>query len=337
MINTRTKIPETWLITGGCGFIGTNLVSGLISGYDCTIRVYDNLSAGSKEDLGRVCDFTENAAQSARVRLITGDILDASGLSEAARGADCMVHLAANTGVIPSIENPEQDCRTNVLGTLNALEAARANPGCRFIFASSGAPLGAQEPPIHENKAPKPVSPYGASKLAGEGYCSAYFGSFGVQTIALRFGNVYGPRSYKKGSVIAKFIKQILAGETLTVYGDGNQTRDFIYTGDLVDAILKSSMTEAGGEIFQIATSREYTINELLEALRGIFKCDYGKNISVKRAQARQGEVLRNYSDISKARKILGWSPKRPFEENLRETVRWFVENTEKTGFSDES
>ena len=140
----------------------------------------------------------------------------------ATEGADVVIHLAANTGVGPSVENPRMDCETNVTGTLNALEAARAAGAGRFVFASSGAPLGVQTPPLHEEMAPHPASPYGASKLAGEGYCSAWFHSFGVETVVLRFGNVYGEGSTRKASVVAKFIKRALAGEVLEIYGDGS-------------------------------------------------------------------------------------------------------------------
>ena len=137
----------------------------------------------------------------------------------------------------PSVENPRLDMECNVIGTLNMLEGARMHKVKRFIFASSGAPIGECEPPIHEEMAPHPVSPYGASKLAGEGYCSAYFRTFDVETIALRFGNVYGPGSGHKNSVVAKFIRQAMQGETLEIYGDGKQTRDFIYIDDLIQAI----------------------------------------------------------------------------------------------------
>ncbi|MBN2417072.1 GDP-mannose 4,6-dehydratase [bacterium] len=325
----------SWLITGGCGFIGTNLVHELTAGYDCRIRIVDNFSVGSAEDLAAVCDFRTASIDTLgkdRIELIEGDILDREFMLAAAEGIDCIVHLAANTGVIPSMEDPEHDCRVNVLGTLNCLEAARTRPGCRFILASSGAPLGEQEPPIREDMVPRPLSPYGASKLAGEGYCSAYHGSFGVSTAALRFGNVYGPRSVHKGSVIAKFIRQIFAGETLTVYGDGNQTRDFIFTGDLVRAVIACAGSDAAGEIFQIATSSECTINELLEELKEIFSSGYGIRFEVVYTGPRKGEVLRNYSDISKARRMLGWEPRGTLREHLEETVGWFAAQNQEAG-----
>jgi UDP-glucose 4-epimerase len=252
-----------WLITGGCGFIGRNLVKNLTDEEGHFIRVMDNLSVGTRKDLSNVCDFIEadvsalNSDPDSKTELIVGDILDSDLAVKAAQGMDVIVHLAANTGVAPSVENPRLDCEKNVFGTLNMLEAARINQMNRFIFASSGAPAGECEPPIHEEMPPHPVSPYGASKLSGEGYCSAYFHTFGINTVCLRFGNVYGPLSGHKDSVVAKFIKHIMEGKPLEIYGDGSQTRDFIFTDDLIKAIrLAAQIDNIGGEIFQIATSR---------------------------------------------------------------------------------
>ena len=146
-----------------------------------------------------------------------------------AKGIDTIIHLAANTGVGPSIEKPQVDMSVNIIGTFNYLEASRVNKISKFIFASSGAPIGEVEPPIHEEIPPHPLSPYGASKLAGEGYCSAYKNTFGIETVVLRFGNVYGPGSINKSSVVAKFIRKAINGDILEIYGDGMQTRDFIY------------------------------------------------------------------------------------------------------------
>ena len=238
---------------------------------------------------------------------------------------DIIVHLAANTGVGPSVENPRADMETNVVGLFNMLEAARLSGAGKFIFASSGAPVGEIEPPIHEEVAPHPVSPYGASKLAGEGYCSAYFRTFRLSTIVLRFGNVYGPGSMRKGSIVAKFVKNALRGEVCEIYGDGNQTRDFIYISDLVEAIIKSSDCDCGGEIFQIATSQEHTVNEVALALRAIL-AEHGHSMAIKYGEARIGDVLRNYSDTSKARTMLGWQANYNLSKGLVETVAWFLD-----------
>jgi len=276
--------------------------------------------------LGGVCIFSEERDANAAVELIVGDILDEKLALTAAEDIDVIVHLAANTGVLPSIEDPRGDCETNVLGTLNYLEAARRRKVKRFGFASSGAPLGEQEPPINENMAPRPLSPYGASKLAGEGYCSAYFGSFGLETVALRFGNVYGPGSTHKSSVVAKFIKLLMAGEPLTIYGDGAQTRDFIFIEDLIEAIrLAAFAPSIGGEVFQIATHQEHTVLEVANALNRLAERHLGKKSELIHEEQKAGEIRRNYSDISKARNLLGFKPRYNLEEGLEKTFLWFV------------
>jgi UDP-glucose 4-epimerase len=354
-----------WLITGGCGFIGLNLVKRLVEEGGNYIRILDNLSVGSREDLGRICQYNEldasgfvsagntsnspssnNKSSKSKigidgenktanqfaddenpsiVELVVGDILDASLTLKAAQGMEVIVHLAANTGVYPSVQNPRVDMETNILGTFNTLEVARRQGVSKYIFASSGAPLGEVQPPIHEELAAHPVSPYGASKLAGEAYCSAYYRTYGVNTVALRFGNVYGPHSTHKSSVVAKFIQQILKGEMLEVYGDGTQTRDFIFIDDLINAIIKTVTTDVSGEIFQIATGGETTINELLKMVLSIFRSQGIENIVSKHVKNRPGDVQRNYSDTSKARKVLNWRTEVSLNQGLQETVRWFL------------
>jgi UDP-glucose 4-epimerase len=237
------------------------------------------------------------------------------------------VHLAANTGVGPSVENPRLDCLTNVIGIFNYLDAARINKVPRFIFSSSGAPAGEVLPPIHEEIPPHPVSPYGASKLAGEGYCSAFNKTFGIDTVTLRFGNVYGPGSFRKNSVVAKFIRQALNGETIKIFGDGTQTRDFIYIDDLVDALISSSyINDIGGETFQIASGKETTIGEMTHNLINILKQKGIQSIQVINSDVRAGDVKRNYSDTSKAKERLNWQPKVNQEVGLLRTVEYFLE-----------
>ncbi len=323
-----------WLITGGCGFLGTALIKKIVADKeDHNIRVIDNLSVGTRDDLGAVCDYIEVIPEQLPdkplngVQLVVGDILDEQLALTLGRDMDVIVHMAANTGVGPSVENPRQDCMANVLGTFNYLEAARHNSVKRFIFASSGAPAGEVEPPIHEELPPHPVSPYGASKLAGEGYCSAYFRTFGVETVCLRFGNVYGPGSLHKNSVVAKFIKKALQGETLEIYGDGTQTRDFIYIDDLLDALyLAASREGIGGEVFQIASNREVTINELVDALKSAFSKKGITGIEIVNSQPRLGDVKRNYSDTSKAKRMLGWTPRYELGQGLSFTVDYFLQ-----------
>lgn len=321
-----------WLITGGCGFIGRALIARLVLDGDHHVRVVDNLSVGTVAELEAIAPVAvfekadEGQNWQPQLSLLIGDILDREMLCSAAAGADVVVHLAANTGVLPSVEDPIMDCEVNVIGTLNALEAGRRSNTRRFIFASSGAPLGVQTPPLHEELAPHPASPYGASKLAGEGYCSAYFHAFGLPTVALRFGNVYGEGSTHKSSVVAKFIKRALIGEALEIYGDGTQTRDFIYISDLVEAITAAAAAPGiGGETFQIATARETTVEELTDQLVSILERNKISDIRVFNGASRAGEVTRNYSDTRKAREQLGWDPKVSLTEGLQRTVSFFL------------
>lgn len=324
-----------WLITGGCGFIGRNLIARLLQGdASHAVRVFDNLSVGKRADLAQVasCRLTRQPRPgdwpaAGSVDLVPGDVLDAELAVQAAAGAEVIVHLAANTGVGPSVENPRRDCVTNVIGTLNLLEAARKSDVRRFVFASSGAPLGTCVPPIHEELAPHPVSPYGASKLAGEGYCSAYFQTFRVETVALRFGNVYGPRSGHKSSAVARFVQQLLRGEELVIFGDGSQTRDFIFVEDLVQAIeLAAARPEIGGEVFQIATNSETTVRQLVTELAGIARKLGCPPARVRYEAPRLGDVARNYSDVTKAAQRLGWTAATPLRDGLEQTFRWFAE-----------
>ena len=349
-------IRKRWLITGGCGFIGTNLIQNLVSKGNHFIRIVDNLSVGTLEDLAKICKFTERSPRSlsletkpsvlshdpryhsslltpdsllnSRVELIIADILDFNLALKATQGMDVIVHLAANTGVDPSVKNPRQDMEVNVFGTLNYLEAARENRVSTFIFASSGAPIGECEPPIHEEMAPHPVSPYGASKLAGEAYCSAYYRTYDINTVVLRFANVYGPGSNHKNSVVAKFIRQAIHGETLEIYGDGKQARDFVYIDDLIQTILLAATKDGiGGEIFQIATNTETTVIGLVDTLLPILADSGFNDIDVRHAKPRLGDVRRNFSDTSKAEKILGWKAKADLSDGLRRTVERFTKD----------
>lgn len=319
------------LITGGCGFIGQGLIRALARDPAICIRVVDNLSAGKPEALAgiRPVQRVDPAGldwRSDDIQLVVDDISDAGLALHAARDADAIVHLAANTGVGPSVLDPRADCLANVIGTFNYLEAARLGGVRNFVFASSGATVGEVAPPIIETLPARPVSPYGASKLAGEGYCSAYWRSFGIATTALRFGNVYGPGSAHKESVVAKFIRRALAGEALEVYGDGSQTRDFIFIDDLIEAIrLSLQVPAAAGEIFQIAAGYETSLGEMLDTLLAVLAGEGIEGVRVTYTTPRRGDVARNCSDTAKARAILGWSAQHGLEDGLTRTVRWFL------------
>jgi len=313
---------ERFLVTGGCGFIGTNLIEYLIEETDHKITILDDLSQGKTEYLKSISNYSEE-----RIDFIKGDIRDEKDVEVAMKDSDHVINLAAQTDVITSVKQPKEDADINIMGTLTLLEEAVKRDIDRFVQASSAAPLGEQEMPIHEERVPQPLAPYGASKLACEGYCSAYAGSYSLNTVALRFSNVYGPNSWHKGSVVAKFIKQILNGETPTIFGDGGQTRDFIHTKDISHALYLACIEELEKdfELFQIGTGKETSINELYSRLKTKLQ---SKGIDVPEAdhgERRDGEIYRNYTDITKAKEKLGYEPQVTLEQGLDETIDWFL------------
>jgi UDP-glucose 4-epimerase len=300
------------LVTGGCGFIGVNLVSYLLENPGDDIVVLDNLSLGRKEDMAGL-----------DAELVEGDIRDRELVDRLMKRVDAVVHLAADTRVMDSIEDPDYNFDVNVNGTYNLLRSARAAGVERFVFASTGgAILGDVTPPVHEGMVPRPISPYGASKLAAEGYCSAFAGSYGMKTVSLRFSNVYGPRSWRKGSVVAHFFKSVLMGDQVVVYGDGRQTRDFVHVSDICGAIRSSLSLNEGGQVFQLGTGAETSVNALLEEIRRCIGAGY--SVDVRHAPARRGEILRNFCDISHARKALTYAPRVGLKEGLEKTWLWF-------------
>ena len=304
----------TWLVTGGAGFIGVNLLRRLRTA-GAHVRVLDDFSTGRREDLDGL-----------GAELIEGDIRDGDAVTRALAGVDVVVHLAAHTRVIESIADPLGSFDVNARGTLTVLEAARRSGAVRrVVFASTGgAILGDAVPPVHEDMPARPLAPYGASKLAGEGYCSAYFGSYGLATVALRFSNVYGPWSYQKGSVVAAFFRKILTGEPLVIYGDGQQTRDFLFVGDLCEAIVAATRHDVGGQVFHIAAGIETPIAALAERMLRVT----GAGVAIEHRPARAGEVRRNCARIDRARTLLGFSPATPLDTGLRETWDWFRAQT---------
>ena len=350
ILNSYPSIPENslWriLITGGCGFIGLNLIKFFIKKGYTNIRILDNLSIGTKEALESVVSelgsfkksqkgekitytLTPNpsALNPSILKLIIGDIRNRETCLKATEGVDAIIHLAAQAGVISSIENPYFDFETNAFGALNVLSASVENSVDKFIFASSNAPLGEQTSPVHEGKIPGPLSPYGASKLAGEGYCSAFFASYGLKTISFRFSNVYGPHCLHKNSVVTKFIKDGLTKGVLTIYGDGTQTRDFIHVEDLCCAI-HSLLTphsllltnDIWGHTFHLGTGKETSIIELASYVRELFRGD----VKIFFESERKGEIKRNCSDIGKASKMLGFNPEIELKDGVKKVFDWF-------------
>jgi len=299
------------LVTGGCGFIGSNLIKLLRERADCAIRVLDDESTSKRSEI-----------EAFDVELLSGDIADSRTVTKALQGIDIVIHLAADTRVIDSVKDPEKNFRTNVVGTFNLLTRMKNAGVTRIVNASTGgAILGEIEPPAHEALAASPAAPYGASKLAAEGYCSAFAGAYGFSAVSLRFSNVYGPRSYNKGSVVAHFFKKLLAGEELVVYGDGSQTRDYVFVEDLCDGILRAMLSGTSG-VFQLGTGTPTSVDELIGGMRAVLGEAFRS--TVRYEPFRPGELRHTWCDITKARNAFGYDPKTRLPEGLALTWRWF-------------
>jgi UDP-glucose 4-epimerase len=299
----------TALVTGGAGFIGSTLTRMLLE-RGSTVRVYDDLSSGSREHLDEL-----------DVELVVGDVRNLESLERACGGVDTVFHLAAGAGVVDSIENPIENFDLNARGTLLALWAAKRAGVRRLVFSSSNAPLGDNAYPASEDKPVAPLSPYGAGKATGEAYCSAFFGAYGFESVAVRFSNAYGPRSSRKSNVIPLFIRRIMAGQPLTIYGDGTQTRDFVYVTDLAGGLIRAAETPgAGGEIFQLASGVETSLNDLVSMLGEVS----GRTPEIVHEPPRAGEIQRNYSLVDKARERLGHEPEVALADGLARTWEWF-------------
>jgi UDP-glucose 4-epimerase len=302
------------LVTGGCGFVGVNLCHFLQSNTDFEITVFDNQSLGKREHLA-----------GCSVNFVEGDIRDYPALLSAAKNHDVIIHLAADTRVIDSIADPELNFDINVNGSFNVLNAAREAGVNKLINASTGgAILGDAETPMDENMVVNPLSPYGAAKLMLEGYSSAYAAAYGLNTICLRFSNLYGPFSFHKGSVVASFYKSILAGEDLTVYGDGSQIRDYLYSGDICEVMVNSINNNVESGVYQLGTGQPTTINNLIDIIRNVAGPKYPFNVHYH--DFRSGEVHTTYGNISKAADKLNFSPETTLENGLAQTWEWFLE-----------
>lgn len=303
----------TFAVTGGLGFIGTSLVSKLRTDLGANVRILDDLS-----------NISGDLEISDGIEVIEGDVRDPDAVDRLVRGTDAVVHLAAHTRVIDSIESPGVNFDINAVGTFNLLEAVRRHAVRSLVNASTGgAILGEMPPPIDEEMAAKPASPYGASKLAAEGYCWAYAQSYGLNAVSLRFSNIYGPHSRRKSSVVAAFIKSIRQDGRVTVYGDGTQTRDYLFVGDLVQGVINAIRKNAVG-VYQLGSGRPTSINELIEVLRSAT----GVPFEVTYEDFRAGEILHTYCDIAKARDAIGFAPEVGLAEGVRRTWAWFEQET---------
>lgn len=313
-------ISELCLVTGGAGFIGSNLVRALTS--DGTeVRVLDDLSTGRAQNLEELSDAVQ-------VRI--GDVRDREAVASALEGVDTVFHLAAIASVARSVADPASSNEVNVTGTLNVLVAAR-DAGCRrVVLASSSAVYGMQATmPLHEQMVCAPISPYGVTKLAGESYMKAFFESYGLPAVSLRFFNVFGPSQNplaEYAAVVPRFIRASLQGEPVTIFGDGTQTRDFVYVGDVVAAcrLAAGAPPEALGGAFNVATGEPHTVGQLHEAIAGLAAAPGPAPIS---APARPGDIAQSQADISLARSVLGYAPGHTFEEGLSLAFDWFSAN----------
>ena len=329
-----------YLITGGLGFIGARMSRLILDEEpDARVTILDNFSVGNLDALhwsGQTGLSEPKGGQrlevSNRLAVYRADIREEDGFAAALNdGVDVIFHLAANTGVQPSVDDPRYDMHANVLGVMNLLEAARKlERRPRIVFASSNAPLGEAPQPVDENSRCKPLSPYGASKLAGEAYMSAYYASYGVPTVALRFGNVYGPGSGHKTSVVAKFTRAAMKGDPLTIFGDGSQSRDFIYIDDLIAGIRAAGRVDGvEGEVFQISGGKETQIRTLVDAMLAVFETTGIPKPEVTYESPRLGDMPKNFANVSKARDQLGWQVQVGLEEGLERTIRWYLEERE--------
>jgi UDP-glucose 4-epimerase len=324
------------VVTGGCGFIGRNLIASARE-RRVQVRVIDDLSAGTSADLDGLGPVTalDPAGASDRwsdaIQVLKADVRDLAAMERVCRDADAVVHLAANTGIADSLQDPLGHAATNVMGTLVVLEACRRRGVRACVVASSGAAVGEAPPPMREDLVPNPISPYGASKLAAEAYCLTYRSTFGLSAVALRFSNVYGPHSGHKTSVVARFIATILEGSPLTVYGDGRQTRDFLFVRDLTAAVwaaLEPGRAQHG--VYQIGSGVETAITDLLGRLADLAHARLGRRPRVEHRPARAGEVARNFADPGRARRELGWTPTTQLDRGLAETFDWFLARQER-------
>lgn len=308
---------STYLITGGAGFIGSNLVRELLERNE-TVRVLDNMATGRKENLEDIMD---------KIEFINGDFTNSEIAQTAAEGVDFIIHLGAIPSVQRSVENPERSHNSNTLGTLNMLLAARDKNVKRFVYAASSSAYG-DSPimPKREDMPTMPKSPYAAQKLMGEMYCKIFFQLFGLETVSLRFFNVFGPHQDPNSTysaVIPLFIKKIAAGESPIIFGDGETSRDFTYVKNNVTACLLACKADKRclGETINIACGGEYSLNQLVQYINKILNKDLKPVYKLE----RKGDVKHSLADISKAKELLGYDVTVDFEEGLRRTVEYYT------------
>lgn len=311
---------KNFLVTGGAGFIGSNLTEKLIvEGH--RVRVFDSLATGKMENLKGIAG---------QVEFIKGDVRDPSALEKAVEGMEFLIHLAAMGSVPRSVADPATTHEVNATGTLNVLNAARAAGVKRVVYASSSSVYGDTPVlPKSEDMNTNPMSPYAVSKLCGEHYCRVFFRVYGLETVCLRYFNVYGKRqdpASQYAAVIPRFITSVLRGKSPSVYGDGEQTRDFTFVDDCNQANYKACIADgAAGLFFNIGTGRRISLNELYGKIRAAG----GSDLEPVHTAPRHGDVRHSLADITRASEMLGYAPGFDIDSGIRETVKWYTESVD--------
>ncbi len=304
-----------YLVTGGAGFIGSNIVEALVRRGDGVV-VLDNFSTGKRQNLDSLLD---------RVTLVEGSITDLPSVRKAMHGVDFVLHEAALASVQRSVDDPLSSNEVNVKGTLNVLVAARDAGVKRVVYAASSSAYGdTEELPKHEDMPPKPQSPYALQKWVGEHYCRVFTELYGLDTVSLRYFNVFGPRQDPNSdyaAVIPIFVTRLLAGTPPTIYGDGEQSRDFTFIDNVVSANLKACEGgPKGGAVVNVACGARYTLNELYRRLGTLV----GSDVQPVYADPRAGDVRHSMAEVSRARSLLAWDPEVEFHDGLERTVEWY-------------
>ncbi len=310
-----------YLVTGVAGFIGSSIARALLKRSE-QVRGVDNFATGKPENIAEI---------SGQIDFREADLLDATAMQEACLGVECVFHQAAIPSVPKSVLDPAGSNRANVDGTVNVLMAARDAKVKRVVYAASSSAYGDTPTlPKQEDMTPDPISPYAVAKLASEYYMVSFYRCYALETVSLRYFNVFGPRqdpSSPYSGVLAKFITQMLRGEQPTVFGDGSQSRDFTYIDNVVEANLLAANApapKAAGEMFNVATGTRVDLNETFAILKRLT----GYSGSLKYAAEREGDIKHSLADISRAERQLGYKPRVGFEEGLRRTVEWYRERS---------
>jgi UDP-glucose 4-epimerase len=305
-----------YLVTGGAGFIGSNIAEHLV-GLGHRVRIFDNFSSGKRTNVQTFAD---------KVEIVEGDLRDPKAVAHAVNGVRFVLHLGAMPSVIRSVEDPRTTSEANILGTVNLLIAARDAGVRRVVFSSSSSVYGDTPTlPKREDMPPSPLSPYAVHKITGEYYGTIFHQLYGLETVSLRYFNVFGPRQDPQSqyaAVIPRFITAILKDQSPTIYGDGKQTRDFSHVENIIEANVLACQApkESLGQAFNIACGGRVSLLDLVETVNKIL----GKSVPPKFDPPRPGDILHSQADISKAERLLGWKPRVGFREGIEKVVAWY-------------